>query len=352
MIKVMLVDDSALVRNALEELFNRAPDIEVVASAPDPFIAADKLKRVVPDVILLDVEMPKMDGLTFLRKLMNQHPIPVIICSTLVGDNSTTHIQALELGAVDIIQKPKIGLRQFVEQHQQYFFDVVRAAAQSRLKPLIKRVQAREKHNADVILPSGGRRAMHETTEKLIIIGASTGGTEAIKTVLMGMPSDCPAIAIVQHMPEGFTKSFAARLDSLCQINVREATDNMSLLRGHAVIAPGNMHMMIRRSGARYMVQLQDGPPVSRHKPSVDVLMRSAANYVGSNAVGIILTGMGDDGAAGLLEMREAGAHTIGQDETSSVVYGMPKEAYKKGAVVQQLPLERICAAALKEAGY
>ncbi|MDX1634869.1 MAG: chemotaxis response regulator protein-glutamate methylesterase [Marinobacter sp.] len=348
MIKVLVVDDSAVVRQSLSEILNADPGIEVIDTAADPYIAVEKLRRLKPDVITLDVEMPRMDGITFLRKLMAQHPIPVVICSSLVGQGTETQIRALESGAVDIIAKPTLGTRQFFAESRTRITDAIKAAAQARLKPLpAVRSQPRPKLSADAVMPAGGRRAMDETTEKIIAIGASTGGTEAIRQLLEVMPANCPALAIVQHMPEGFTRSFADRLNQLCAINVKEAEDGDSLLRGHALIAPGNRHMLIKRSGARYYVELKDGPLVSRHRPSVDVLFRSAARYAGANAVGAILTGMGSDGAEGLLEMRQAGAATLGQDEDSCVVYGMPREAFLRGGVGQQVALPEMAAAVL-----
>ena len=350
-IGVLIVDDSAVVRQTLTEVLSGAPGIRVLGAAADPFVAADKIRQQLPDVIILDIEMPRMDGLTFLRKIMSQHPIPVVICSTLVGNASGSHMGALEAGAVDIIQKPQLGTRQFLQDSRIQILDVIRAAAKADLRKLRAVQPARAtsaKLTADAVLPRG--KAMTETTDRVIVVGASTGGTEAIKAFLEVMPLDCPAIAIVQHMPPGFTRSFAERLNQLCAITVKEAADGDSLLRGQALIAPGNLHMLIKRSGARYHVEIRDGPLVSRHRPSVDVLFRSAARYVGANAVGIIMTGMGDDGAAGLLEMREAGAVTLGQDEASCVVYGMPREAFLRGAVTRQVALTLLPEAALRSA--
>lgn len=348
-ISVLIVDDSAVVRQTLSQILDEAPGIEVIGTASDPIVATEKLRQQRPDVILLDIEMPRMDGLTFLRKLMSQHPIPVVICSTLVGENSDTHLAALESGAVDIIQKPVLGTRDFLQESRIRIIDAVKAAAQADLHKLqLQRKPVQVKHSADVIITPG--KAMTQTTERVILVGASTGGTEAIRHFLEAMPTNCPAIAIVQHMPEGFTRSFAQRLDHLCRISVKEAEDGDSLLRGHALIAPGNRHMLVKRSGARYYVELKDGPLVSRHRPSVDVLFRSAARYVGANGVGIIMTGMGDDGANGLMEMYEAGATTLGQDEASCVVYGMPREAFLRGAVSRQLPLSELAIAALAAA--
>lgn len=345
-ISVLIVDDSAVVRQTLSRILEDAPGIHVMGTASDPIIATEKLRQQKPDVILLDIEMPRMDGLTFLRKLMRQHPIPVVICSTLVGERSDTHLAALESGAVDIIQKPVLGTWDFLQETRIRIIDAVKAAAQADLRKLqLQRKPVQAKLSADVIIPPG--KAMTQTTEQVIVVGASTGGTEAIRHFLETMPLNCPAIAIVQHMPEGFTRSFALRLNQQCRITVKEAEDGDSLLRGHALIAPGNRHMLVKRSGARYYVELKDGPLVSRHRPSVDVLFRSAARYVGVNGVGVIMTGMGDDGANGLLEMREAGAVTLGQDEDSCVVYGMPREAFLRGAVCRQIPLSELANAAL-----
>ncbi len=347
-IKVMIVDDSAVVRQTLQGILDADPAIEVVAAAQDPYIAAEKLKKVVPDVITLDVEMPRMDGVTFLKKIMSQHPIPVVICSSLVGEGTETLMRALEAGAVDIIKKPTIGTQRFLEESRILITDIVKGAAQARPRKRSKSAAIPEKKlTADAVLEKPGVRAMAETTEKVIAIGASTGGTEAIREVLMDMPLGCPGIVIVQHMPEGFTRSFAQRLDGLCQITVKEAKDGDNVLRGQALIAPGNKHMLLKRSGARYYVQIKDGPLVSRHRPSVDVLFRSAARYAGSNAVAAILTGMGDDGADGMRELYDAGAWTCSQDEASSVVYGMPKEAVKRGGVHHELPLSKIAGALL-----
>lgn len=344
MIKVMIVDDSAVVRQSLQDILNADPEIEVIATAQDPYIAADKLRRVVPDVITLDVEMPRMDGLTFLKKLMSQHPIPVVICSSLVGEGTDTLMHALESGAVDIIQKPTLGTRQFIEDSRVQICDTVKGAAAARLKKSTAKANPQKKLSADAMLPAAAT-AMAETTEKVIVIGASTGGTEAICTVLTAMPLGCPGIVIVQHMPEGFTRSFAKRLDTLCKIQVKEAQNSDTVLRGQALIAPGNRHTLLKRSGARYYVEIKEGPLVSRHRPSVDVLFRSAARCAGKNAVAAILTGMGDDGATGMKELFDSGAWTCAQDEATSVVYGMPKEAFLRGATERQLPLQKIAGA-------
>jgi two-component system chemotaxis response regulator CheB len=345
-IRVLIVDDSAVVRQTLSEVLSSDPEIEVIGTAGDPFVAADRIAEQLPDVITLDIEMPRMDGLTFLKKIMSQHPIPVVICSSLAEGNAQSTLKALEFGAVDIITKPKLGTKQFLEDSQIAICQAVKAAALARMRALQPSHTVEPKLTADAIL-SPATHAMLETTEKVVVIGASTGGTEALKTLLEALPEDSPGIVIVQHMPELFTRAFAKRLDSLCSITVKEAESNDTVLRGRALIAPGNHHTLIKRSGARYYVDIKDGPLVCRHRPSVDVLFRSAARYAGQNAVGAILTGMGDDGARGLLEMKQAGAMTIAQDEASCVVYGMPKEAVKYGAVNKVLPLQAIAGAIL-----
>jgi two-component system chemotaxis response regulator CheB len=344
-IKVLIVDDSALVRQTLCDILNSDPDIEVVGSAADPILAAERLKSVIPDVITLDVEMPRMDGLTFLQKLMSQHPIPVVMCSSLAESGSETALKALEYGAVDIITKPKMGTKQFIEESRMRICDAVKGAAAARLGPLRAMRTMKEvspKYSADVIMEKPNAKAMIQTTEKVVVVGASTGGTEALKVFLEMLPEDTPGIVIVQHMPENFTAAFAKRLDSICRITVKEAKDNDTVVRGRALIAPGNHHALLKRSGARYYVEIKDGPLVSRHRPSVDVLFRSAARYAGKNAVGVIMTGMGDDGAHGMKEMHDAGAFTIAQDEASCVVYGMPQEAVKLGGVNKIMPLQNI----------
>ncbi len=344
-VKVMLVDDSAVVRQTITKVLNSDPEIEVIDACQDPYIAAKKLRNVIPDVIVLDVEMPRMDGITFLQKIMSQNPIPVIICSTLVEKGADTTLKALEYGAVDIIQKPTIGTKKFLEEATVLLTDAVKAAAKVNVRKLTTRTrQIAPKLTADAVLSGVSGKAMSKTTEKIIVIGASTGGTEAVRSVLEAMPHDAPGIVIVQHMPQGFTASFANRLNDLCKINVKEAKDGDSVLRGHALIAPGNCHTLLKRSGARYFVEVRDGPLVARHRPSVDVLFRSSARYAGSNAVAAILTGMGDDGAAGMKEMHDTGAYTIAQDEKTSVVYGMPAAAVKQGGVDKILPLNQIAA--------
>ncbi|MGA7828542.1 MAG: chemotaxis response regulator protein-glutamate methylesterase [Geobacteraceae bacterium] len=348
-IKVLIVDDSAVVRQTLSEILSSDPRIEVMASAADPFIAVERIRCELPDVITLDVEMPRMDGLTFLQKIMSQHPIPVVMCSSLTEERSETALKALEYGAVEIIQKPRLGVKQFLEESKVLICDVVKAAAQARLRPVRTPRQVAPKLTADAVLAKPTAKAMIRTTEKVVVVGASTGGTEALRIFLEEMPLDSPGIVIVQHMPENFTRSFAARLDTLCRISVKEAENNDTIIPGRALIAPGNRHMLLKRSGARYFVEIKDGPLVSRHRPSVDVLFRSAARYAGKNALGVIMTGMGDDGAKGLLEMKDAGAATIAQDEASCVVFGMPKEAIKLGAVDRILPLDDITPAIIKE---
>lgn len=348
--RVLIIDDSAVVRNAMSEVIESDPELSVMAVAGDPIVAAERIRHEVPDVITLDVEMPRMDGITFLRRLMAQHPIPVVMCSSLVTDNSETLSRALEAGAVDIVCKPQLGIKDFIAESQAIICDAVKAAAMAKLSRL-KRAQPQAKLSADAVLPAPSGRAMAKTTERIVAIGASTGGTEALRVVLEAMPLDSPPIVVVQHMPETFTAAFARRLDSLCAIDVREARDGDRMLRGSALIAPGNKHTMLRRSGANYIVEIRDGPLVARHRPSVDVLFRSVARVAGRNAVGVIMTGMGDDGARGMSEMRQAGASTLGQDEATSVVYGMPKEAMKAGGVEAELPLEKIAAAVIRQAG-
>jgi two-component system chemotaxis response regulator CheB len=352
-VKVLVVDDSSVVRKTLSSLLSSDKGIEVIGVAADPLYAARKMRSVIPDVITLDIEMPRMDGLTFLKKLMQQHPIPVVICSTLTEKGSQTALRALEYGAVEVITKPKLGTKQFLEESRVQICDVVKAAAMVRVKrrqPFLEPM-ARKKLTADAVLAKPSSKAMPRTTEKVVVVGASTGGTEALRIFLEDLPADSPGIVIVQHMPENFTANFARRLDSLCAVTVKEAEDGDTVLRGRVLIAPGNHHLLLKRSGACYYVEIKDGPLVSRHRPSVDVLFRSAARYAGSNAIGVIMTGMGDDGARGMQEMKEAGAAlTIAQDEKTSVVFGMPKEAIKRNAVDKTLPLFSIPAAVLAAA--
>jgi two-component system chemotaxis response regulator CheB len=347
-IRVLVVDDSAVVRQALCDVLKGEPDIEVMATASDPLVAAEKIRHEVPSVILLDIEMPRMDGLTFLKKIMTQHPIPVIICSSLAEENCETTLRALEYGAVDIIQKPKVGTRTFFEESRVRVCDAVRAAARSRLRRYDAAIhQVAPKLTADAVMPKPVGHAMVQTTERVVAVGASTGGTEALRVFLEALPPDCPGMVIVQHMPENFTAAFARRLDSLCKVTVKEAEQNDSVIPGRVLIAPGNHHTLLKRSGARYFVEVREGPLVARHRPSVDVLFRSVARYAGRNAVGVIMTGMGDDGARGMEEMKEAGATTFAQDEATCVVFGMPKEAIKRNCVDHVLPLERLASSVL-----
>ena len=349
-IRVLIVDDSAVVRQTLHEILSADPAIEVIGTASDPFVAAARIAEQVPDVITLDIEMPRMDGLTFLQKIMSQHPIPVVICSSLAEEGAQSTLKALEYGAVDIITKPRVGSKQFLEESSVTLCQAVRAAAGSRLRKVTPARPVEPKLTADAVL-SRASSAMVETTERVVVIGASTGGTEALRAVLEALPPDAPGIVIVQHMPEMFTRAFANRLDGLCRISVKEAERNDTVLRGRALLAPGNHHTLLKRSGARYYVDVKDGPLVCRHRPSVDVLFRSAARYAGRNAVAVIMTGMGDDGARGMLEMKEAGAATVAQDEATSVVFGMPHEAIKRGAVDTVLPLHAIAGKILSLAG-
>jgi two-component system, chemotaxis family, protein-glutamate methylesterase/glutaminase len=350
-IKVMVIDDSAVVRQTLKSILESDTRIEVVAVANDPYAAAAKLKKVVPDVITLDVEMPRMDGITFLKKLMSQHPIPVVVISTLTTKGAETAIKALEYGAVEVITKPELHTREFIEESKIRLCDAVKAAAQAKVeRKRAKPTMVEAKYTADVVIKSNSgwpAHSMIKTTEKVVAVGASTGGTEALKVFLESLPSDCPGIVIVQHMPEVFTRSFASRLNAICKISVREAVQGDSVIRGRALIAPGNRHMLLKRSGSRYFVELKDGQLVNRHRPAVDVLFRSVALYAGKNSIGIIMTGMGADGAAGLKEMKDAGASTIAQDEASSVVFGMPKEAIAIGAADKVLSLNKIASSML-----
>lgn len=344
-VKVLIVDDSASVRQTLADILASDPGIEVVGTASDPFIAAQRMRDTLPDVITLDVEMPRMDGITFLRKIMAQRPIPVVMCSSLTEEGSETLMQALDAGAVEIILKPKLDTRQSLIETAATICDTVKAAAHAKLSRSartatnVRQHTVERKLSADVIIPPPGGRAMARTTEKVICVGASTGGTESLRVMLEVLPADSPGIVIVQHMPEKFTAAFARRLNGLCDVEVKEAEDGDSVLRGRVLIAPGNRHMLLQRSGARYFVTIKDGPLVSRHRPSVDVLFRSAAHNAGANALGILMTGMGDDGASGLLEMRQAGATTIAEDESTCVVFGMPKEAIARGAAQKVVPL-------------
>lgn len=351
-IRVLTVDDSALMRQVLATLLAKDPDIEVIGAAPDPYIAREKIKALNPDVLTLDVEMPKMDGITFLEKLMRGHPMPVVMVSSLTEAGCQTTLRALELGAVDFITKPKIDLREGMEEVAQDLITKVKAAVCANLKrqaPGEKRTAG----TATVALSTvAGSQAMIKTTDTIIAIGSSTGGTEAVKDVLMSFPPNTPPILITQHMPERFTKTWADRMNSLCRISVKEAENGDSVLPGHALVAPGGYHMALVRSGARYTVQINQDPPVNRHRPSVDVLFASVARYAGTNAIGVILTGMGGDGAKEMLTMKQAGAFTIAQDEASCVVFGMPKEAIKTGGVDKVLPLHEIAGTILAHVGH
>ncbi len=345
-ISVLLVDDSAVVRQVLLAILSDTPDIHVMGAASDPIFAMDKLAREWPDVIVLDVEMPRMDGITFLKKIMSERPTPVVICSSLTQKGAETSLQALAAGAVEIITKPTTGLKNFLLESAAELVAAIRAAANANVRNLGKRAAApplvpATRLSADAILPATGH-AMAQTTERIVAIGTSTGGTQALEAVLTALPRVCPGMVIVQHMPEKFTASFAERLNGLSQIEVREARNNDRILPGLALIAPGGKHMMVTRSGAFYHVQVIDGPLVNRHRPSVDVLFRSVAKFAGKNATGIIMTGMGDDGARGLREMLDAGSSTVAQDEASCVVFGMPKEAIKLNAAQRIMPLQDI----------
>lgn len=349
-VRVLIIDDSASVRQTLTAVLQQDPDIEVMGAASDPFMAARKIAEDIPDVITLDVEMPRMDGITFLRKLMAQHPIPVVMCSSLTETGSETLLQALEAGAVDIILKPKIGAADHLAESGMRIREVVKSAAQARVSG-VRRSSARSagetsnpnaRFTADAMLPPPTGRAMAKTTEMVVCVGASTGGTEALREMLEALPANAPGIVIVQHMPEKFTAAFAKRLNSLCEVEVKEAVDGDPVLRGHVLIAPGDQHILLERQGARYYVSVKTGPLVSRHRPSVDVLFRSAARAAGGNAMGVIMTGMGDDGARGMEEMKQAGAFTVAQDEATSIVFGMPKEAIARGGVDRVVPLDQI----------
>lgn len=361
-IRVLVVDDSAVVRQSLTTILESDPDIEVMGTAADPIIAVKKIMKEVPDVITLDIEMPRMDGLTFLRKIMSQHPIPVVVISSLTSEGTEVAMKALEYGASEIIAKPSMNTAQFIHESKIMLCDAVKAASQVKLtrkkisppqqpvqttftppsaSPIVSPIVP-PKYSADVILEKATSGAPVISTEQIIVLGASTGGTEAIRFFLKQLPERFPGIAIVQHMPEGFTKSFANNLNTMCRMEVKEAENNDKLYQGRVLIAPGGKHMLLKRVGKEYFVEIKEGPLVNRHRPSVDVLFRSAARYAGQNALGIILTGMGNDGAKGLQELHDTGAYTIAQDEASSVVFGMPKEAIKLGAADKILPLDQM----------
>jgi two-component system chemotaxis response regulator CheB len=349
-IKVLVIDDSALVRQILVEILKSARDIEVVGTASDPIVARERIKETNPDVLTLDVEMPRMDGLTFLANLMRLRPMPVVMVSSLTERGAETTLKALELGAVDFVSKPKVDVAGTLADFSDEILAKIRVAAGARV---VARTASASlvppKHSADAILPAaGGAKRMLRTTERIIAVGASTGGTEAIREFLLGMPHDSPAIVIAQHIPAAFSAPFTRRMNSLCAMSVCEPHDGQYIMPGHVYIAPGGKHLLVERDGARYQCRLNDGPPVNRHCPSVDVLFRSVAQKVGPNAVGVILTGMGDDGARGLKEMRDAGAPTIAQDEATSVVWGMPGAAVKLGAVGEVLPLNKVAEAVMR----
>ena len=346
-IKVLIVDDSALVRQVIAQALSTDAEIEVIGVASDPLFAIQKMKLQWPDVLVIDIEMPRMDGITFLKKIMAQRPTPVVICSSLAEEGAQATFEALSAGAISIITKPKIGLKSFLEDASNDIVQAVRSAARANMRALPTGTGAvgaapPPKLTADVMLSAAGDRALVRTTDQIVAIGTSTGGTQALEAVLTRLPATCLGIVIVQHMPEKFTAMFAERLNGICEIEVREAANGDRVLPGLALIAPGGQHMMLKRNGAQYVVEVADGPLVNRHKPSVDVLFRSAAKYAGANALGIIMTGMGDDGARGLKEMHDAGARTIAQDEASCVIFGMPKEAIKLDAVDQTMALEQI----------
>ena len=350
MVKVLIIDDSALVRQLLTEIFNSDPDIEVIGTAQDPYDAREKIKKLEPDVLTLDVEMPKMDGITFLTNLMRLRPMPVVMISSLTEKGADVTFEALELGAVDFVSKPKIDVSVGLKEYSEEICEKVKTASKARVSELSSRpkLDVQPKLSADAVLLKRKGPSHLKTTEKIIALGASTGGTEAIKEVLIRMPADSPGMVISQHIPEAFSKPFAERMNKTSAMTVYEAEDGQQILPGHVYIAPGNRHLIIERSGARYICRLNDGSIVNRHKPSVDVMFRSVAQNVGSNAVGVILTGMGADGAEGLKEMLESGAKTLVQDEKSSVVWGMPGEAFKIGAAKDQYPLDQIAKELLK----
>ena len=346
-IKVLIVDDSAVVREVVKQVLESDPGIQVIGAAMDPLFAMEKMKIQWPDVIVLDIEMPRMDGLTFLNKIMSERPTPVVICSTLTEKGAQATMQALASGATSIITKPKMGVKRFLQEDASNdLVDAVKAASRANVRRLVvsapRPVGITPKLNADAMLSPPGSVRLGQTSEQIVAIGTSTGGTQALEVVLTALPRICAGIVVVQHMPEMFTEAFAQRLNSLCEIEVLEAKNNDRVIPGRALIAPGGKHMMVKRSGAQYHVEVVEGPLVNRHRPSVDVLFRSVAKFAGKNALGIIMTGMGDDGARGLKEMRDAGAHTIGENEQTCVVYGMPKEAMKLGAVCEEIPLQQI----------
>jgi two-component system chemotaxis response regulator CheB len=346
-IRVLVIDDSALMRQTLSTLLARDASIEVIGTAADPYVAREKIIQLNPDVLTLDVEMPRMDGLSFLEKLMRGRPMPVVMVSSMTESGCATTLRALELGAVDFVTKPKIDLRERMPELAQEIIDKVKVAARAQVRP---NPGPAAPAAARPPVSASGPATVLRTTQQIIAVGASTGGTEALREFMVALPADAPGVVVVQHMPESFTRAFAERLDRLCTVRVTEAQDGERVLAGHVLIAPGNHHMRLVRDGATYLVRLSSDPPVNRHRPSVDVLFRSCAEQAGTNAIGVLMTGMGDDGARGLLAMRQAGAHTFAQDERTCVVFGMPKVAIELGAVEQVLPLSRLAPAALKYA--
>ena len=347
-VSVLIVDDSALVRGALSEILGSDPRLSVLPPASDPFVAAARIQERIPDVIVLDVEMPRMDGITFLKRLMSQHPIPVVLCSGAAESGSRIALEALDAGAVEVMGKPRLGTRQFFEESRDTICDIVYAASQVPVKTRRTAPPVAAKLNADAVLAKTRTTRVAALSDPIFVVGASTGGTDALVTLLSGLPADLPGMVIVQHMPEFFTASFADRLDRLSALSVKEAAAGDEIQHGQVLLACGNRHLVLLRKQNRYVVDLLDGPPVSRHRPSVDVLFRSAAQQAGRNAVGVILTGMGDDGAAGMLELKQAGARTFAQDKDSCVVFGMPNEAIKRGGVDRILPLTRIAPALIQ----
>jgi len=355
-IKVLVVDDSAVIRQVMTEIIKGDSSLELEAAVVDPIFAMKRMELNWPDVIVLDVEMPRMDGITFLKKIMSEHPTPVVMCSTLTASGTETALEAMAAGAVDIITKPKMGAKAHLLEVNKTILNVIKSAARARNLDKLQttsRVTTKvsspteKKFTADVMLDKASS-AMTQTTESIVAIGTSTGGTQALEVVLTALPKVCPGIVVVQHMPEKFTAAFASRLNRICDVEVREAKNNDRVLPGVVLIAPGGLHMSLKRSGAQYIVEVKDGPLVNRHRPSVDVLFRSVAKFAGKNALGIIMTGMGDDGARGLLEMREVGSKTLGQNEESCIVYGMPKEAYKLGGVEEEVDLDSIATRIVK----
>ncbi|MGJ4789976.1 protein-glutamate methylesterase/protein-glutamine glutaminase [Leptospira koniambonensis] len=348
---VMIVDDSAVVRQNLSAILTKDPNVSEILTASDPIFALQKMQNVWPDVIILDIEMPRMDGISFLKKIMAERPTPIVICSSLTMEGAKITMEAISSGAVDVISKPKLNVGGFLEESAESFLRIVHAASQSRISKLVIH-NSHDSNRIQVSKPSQNHRISADTTWKLVAIGTSTGGTNALETILTELPPLSPPIAIVQHMPEKFTAQFAKRLNSICQLEVKEAEQGDEISPGRVVIAPGNRHMTVRMSGARFYVDLKDGPPINRHRPSVDVLFRSVSRQVGKNSLGIIMTGMGDDGARGLLEMKNTGAYTVAQDESSSIVFGMPKEAIELGAAETILPLRKIASEILSRAGH